>query len=166
MELDATLAVARLVAEIGPVKGRKRLQKIVHLLQSKGYDRFHQRFILHYFGPFSRQLAAQLDFVCAAHLVEQIHSEGVYTYQTPPDCAEEVFALLSDVNEPPPWISFAKLLADNDTPFLEALSTLVFLSRAGVERAKLQQQFEHVKPGLKRWFAEASEFATTNELVK
>jgi uncharacterized protein YwgA len=164
--MEGELAVARLILELGKVKGRKRLQKIVHLLQSSGFRTFRQRFVLHYFGPYSRQLAAQLDFLRAAGLVEETETDGEYSYQPPADRDNAaVRRLLGTPEETPAWGEFAGRLNDAETPFLEAASTLVYLSRAGFRGAALRDEFSRVKPHLKKQLSPAEEFARERALI-
>lgn len=163
MSLDSTLAVARLVSLLERVDGRKRLQKLVFLLKSKGYKEFDQEFVLHYYGPFSRQLARELDFLQQANLVREIppgedenRSEGTYVYapvlgvDKKPRIVE-----LTGVRRKPPWQEAAKSLAEERTPFLEALSTVVYLRRKGLRGEQLKGAFRRTKPKLGRYFSQA-----------
>lgn len=52
--------LAKLVQLAGGLPGRKRVQKTVHLLQAAGCD-FDLEFRLHYYGPYSQELAEKLD---------------------------------------------------------------------------------------------------------
>jgi len=52
--------LAKLIAMAGGLRSRKRVQKMVYLLQSAGCD-FDADFGLHYYGPYSRDVAELLD---------------------------------------------------------------------------------------------------------
>jgi uncharacterized protein YwgA len=52
------------------LQGRKRLQKVVFLLQQAGCP-LDCRFVLHHFGPYSRDVAAACDEIVAAGLVDE-----------------------------------------------------------------------------------------------
>jgi uncharacterized protein len=54
-----------------PVRGRTMMQKIVFILRSRFYAFKDFTYSLHYYGPFSRDLANQLDFLVARGLVEE-----------------------------------------------------------------------------------------------
>ena len=56
------LLLLRLLDEVdAPIRGRTRLQKIVFILRSK-FGKFRDYYYsFHYFGPFSRELAADLE---------------------------------------------------------------------------------------------------------
>lgn len=168
MDIEGALTVARLITELGVVDGRKRLQKIVHLLKSKGHPEFKQRFILHYYGPFSRQLAAQIDFVCAAELVGVDRAEnGGFRYQARgEEGRSQILELTGGGSEPPEWAEFAETLDAEPTDMLEAVSTLVYLHDAGMGGEKLHAEFEKTKPLLQRRYADAHSFAEEHSLLR
>lgn len=165
MDVDAPLAVARLVAELGKVEGRKRLQKIVHLLGAKRFPQFRQRFVLHYYGPFSRQLARDLDFLSDAGLIdERLGASGGYAYSVSPSGKKFFEELDRDDQDSQPWAEFAHKLNGrdtelHDTELLEAVSTLVFLGANGTDDEALEGRFAEVKPKLSSRFPEARRFA-------
>jgi len=159
MALDAGIAVGRLIVELGEVPGRKRLQKIVHLLQESGAAEFRYRFILHYFGPFSRELASDLDFLRAAGLLKEeppAEGDGAYVYSASgKEASERICELYGGARSQPDWAQLAERLNNEATPLLEALSTVVFLARRGRQGEQLGEEFTAVKPGLKERFEEA-----------
>ncbi len=164
--VDRAIAVLALVKALGEVKGRKRLQKIVHLLGAKGFRDFPQDFRLHYFGPFSRELASDLDFLCAAKLVTEKKSDHVYTYRFEPgELGETAEELMASESQPGQWDEFARRLGKEQTPMLEAASTLVYLAQAGRKDDSLREEFKTLKPHLASRFDEAMELAKREELV-
>lgn len=52
------------------LQGRKRLQKVVYLLQEAGCP-FRCRYVLHNYGPYSRDVADACDEIVAAGLVDE-----------------------------------------------------------------------------------------------
>lgn len=68
-------------------EGRKRLQKVVYLLQQAGCP-LGCGFILHHFGPYSREVAAACDDLVAADLVKETggppQGKLQYVYTLPP----------------------------------------------------------------------------------
>lgn len=164
MDSRRTMGLVQLVSELGVVEGRKRLQKIVHLLKEKGHAEFDHRFILHYFGPFSRELAALLDFLRRAEVVEEEDCGGSYNYRL--GDAKQPRALQAQLRKGSRrWLSSARALNELSTPRLEAASTLVFLHRSGFRGTKLKARFNEVKPGLKRLYPEALKFAKSNHYL-
>ena len=165
MDVKGSLRVAKLVAELEEIKGRKKLQKIVHLLQAKGFDDFDQNFVLYYYGPFSRRLASQLDFLGRVELVKEKKKDGAYTISCTKKHRERLNEHRRD-NEPrPKWSSFAKLLKKEDTPFLEAVSTWVYLCHTKLSPEKRKPEFERAKPHLMHRLDAAKAFAKNHRLV-
>lgn len=160
MDVVEALTVARLILELGGVEGRTRLQKLVHLIQSKRGPGFKQSFILHHYGPFSRELAAQLDYLCAAGLVAENRDNdtGHYTYQIAGSEAKDYINRMRP-SEPPVWAELAKALNGEGTDFLEAVSTLVYLHNQKLRDQELEKRFLVIKPHLKMKFAQARDYA-------
>jgi uncharacterized protein YwgA len=52
--------LAKLISMAGKLESRKRIQKTVHLLQAAGCD-FDASFRMHYYGPYSSEVAGLLD---------------------------------------------------------------------------------------------------------
>jgi uncharacterized protein YwgA len=70
----------------GKLRSRKRMQKIIYLLQSAGCAAFDADFILHHYGPYSQDVAALTDQMVSGGLLlekeEPNQSSGsVYSYR-------------------------------------------------------------------------------------
>ena len=66
-------------AEEDGVQGRKRLQKVVFMLQQIDCD-LNCHYILHHYGPYSRDVADTCDEMVAAGLVEESQTLGSSQY--------------------------------------------------------------------------------------
>lgn len=66
--------LAKLVEWAGEIKSRKRMQKIVYLLQSAGCP-FDADFILHHYGPYSSEVAQLTDEMTRSDLLRE-HAVG------------------------------------------------------------------------------------------
>ncbi len=156
--------IAGLIAKLGKIDGRKRLQKIIHLLQARGYEEFSYCFDLHYYGPFSRELADELDFLCQANLIIESKENDTFHYSL-----NKKLNRLGTPKNPElklsPWDSFAKALNKHETGFLEAASTIAFLEKTGCRTSsQLRSKFNQLKPKLSHLFPEASQFVKDNKL--
>lgn len=161
MSVESAMLVARLVSELGGVIGRKRLQKIVHLLQATGAKEFGYRFILHYFGPYSKELANDLDFLSDVKILSE-HApvgEGSYKYTVCAEVMDEVNRMSDRDEGGEEWKKLALELKKREVPFLEALSTIVFLSKRGRQGTRLRKEFDRIKPNLSDRYDQAAEFA-------
>ena len=161
MGVDSAMEVAGLVARLGRVRGRKHLQKIVHLLQDRGATRFQYRFILYHFGPFSRDLASDLDFLRSLELVEEQPPSppaACYVYSAPEKpISDQILELCDQTTSGEGWVELAESLNGLETPLLESLSTIVFLARRNHGGERLREEFKRVKPHLAGQFDTAVE---------
>jgi uncharacterized protein YwgA len=63
--------LAKLVDWAGELKSRKRLQKVVYLLQASGCKALDADFILHHYGPYSPEVASLADQMVASGLLQE-----------------------------------------------------------------------------------------------
>lgn len=63
-------ALAKLIAESGGVDARKRLQKCIFLLQKYGCD-MDAFYIMHYYGPYSSDVAETTDVLTQSGLLDE-----------------------------------------------------------------------------------------------
>lgn len=111
-------------------KGRKRLQKVVFLLQEAGCP-LHCRYTLHNFGPYSRDVADACDEIVAAGLVEESGGPSTgglqYSYSLKPHAAQ----LLQETHDPQmsQFQSLASCLINEHLWTLELGSTILFFFR-------------------------------------
>ncbi len=156
--MNAALNVAKLLVICQKVEGRKKLQKIVHILQSAGYERdFPQHFGYLHYGPYSHEVKADIDLLVdpSGPLVDEAESTtglGHRTFVYSP--TSELEEALSD-SIGVPWSEQAKELNAKTPQELEAISTIFFLKRSGVGRDAVLERFTQLKPGLVDKFSEA-----------
>jgi uncharacterized protein YwgA len=150
--MQRMLNIARLVGVCEKIEGRKKFQKIVHLLREAGYRRefCHQFGYLHY-GPYSRELRDEIDLLTDdSVLVDESECRiGDYTtfVYTPTDELCELFQELGLVADPE-WAGLAKDLNSREAKELEAMSTVVYLRRLGNSGEGLRAKFTSLKPTL------------------
>ena len=69
---ESTDLVLRLLNELDTVEGRTMMQKIIFIIKSK-FDQFRDfAFSIHYYGPFSSDLAEELDTLRLKGLIEEV----------------------------------------------------------------------------------------------
>lgn len=148
--MEHLLNIARLVRVCGKIEGRKRLQKMVHILQECGYP-FRERFSFHHFGPYSSDLKMEIDSLVAHGVLSETEtgtSAGgytTYTYQV----SDEAEQTLGAQHLPPVgWEDLANSLRAQDATILEAISTILFLQRTGLADEALKVRFNALKPNL------------------
>jgi uncharacterized protein len=153
--MDGMLEVLRLISALGSVTGRKKLQKIVHILKSQGYD-FPQHFGYLHYGPYSSALAAEVDALVDGKLIAQRGGGGEYDpyVYTPSEPAKQLLQDLKTTGTPR-WKALAQELNTKDANYLEAMSTILYLQANGFEGKTLRERFASLKPNLKGLFDEA-----------
>ena len=70
--------VAGLVAAMGKIEGRVKLQKIVYLLEEMGYELGYDDYVFLLHGPYSEDLAADLDRASGVLLRESRRPSGLF----------------------------------------------------------------------------------------
>lgn len=130
-----TYALAKLISSVASVDGRKRLQKVVCLLQYAGCD-LGARFRLHYYGPYSDDVAEATNFLTQAGVLdEEEHSQPLgsrYSYQVSGKGKEllEQFRDTADARKAelllPDYFALFSHLNQADLWLLELASTMAF----------------------------------------
>lgn len=160
------LLLGQLLKTAGNIRGRKKLQKIVHLLQTLRGVRFGYSFQFSFFGPYSADLKADMDQLTREGLINETSSNtstGQPTYSF--SLSEAMDKLLEDVRagSPSTWADLALKLNSKSAQELEGISTIVFLERMGWADEALVEQFRTLKPRLAENF---HAFLTEAEVLK
>jgi uncharacterized protein YwgA len=130
--------LAKLVQCVGGLDTRKRVQKIVYLLQAAGCP-FDADFFLHRYGPYSHDVARLTDQLVNEGVLTETASENAagkqYSYQVSKR-GQELLALLDThkscgrvKDAMAPFEKLARKLAKSDLRELEVASTIAFYYR-------------------------------------
>lgn len=160
--MNRTIELLRLVQSCARIDGRKKLQKMVHILKEAGYP-FDYRYRFHFHGPFSAELKGEIDILSKEELISEEESATgfgdfrQYTFKASP-------AMNNLLNEmglvgSPAWEPLAKSLNAKSAQELEAISTIIFLVRNGAKTTDLRGQFKRLKPQLESVYDSAASFA-------
>ncbi len=163
--MNGLLEILKLVQELKSVEGRKKLQKIVFILQSQGHP-FPQHFGYLHYGPYSSELASEIDTLVDGNLMEQSGGGGQYnpyTY-TPGKTLAKLLREVGD-SQAPSWSPLAQLLNSRDANFLEALSTVLYLRQSGFDGKRLDARFAALKPALTGLLPKVKAFAQQHSLA-
>lgn len=161
--MSRTVELLRLVQVCRKIEGRKKLQKIVHILREAGYP-FHYRYSFHLHGPFSAELKRDIDLFSEENLLDERESTtrygefAQYEYR-PTDQTNILLSELEADSEPVVWSSLAVRLNEKSAQELEAISTILYLLRSGTKRDELKARFESLKPQLSSNYQTAESFA-------
>jgi len=68
-----------LLRQAGAIVGRKKLQKIIYILQKQGYP-FHEKFHFHFYGPYSDELSLRIEELCNLGFLNEVKEDkGSYS---------------------------------------------------------------------------------------
>ena len=138
-----------LIEGVGVIQGRKKLQKLMYLLQFEGLP-FEDQFFLHYYGPYSVDLASRIDFLTKKEdLIEDSYPTGYgieYKYNVSKAGKKRLeaigsFALGSDIIERTKhFVSRFIELNDNNVSVLELAATILYWRQWGVDREEAYEK--------------------------
>jgi uncharacterized protein len=146
------LMIGQLLEATGPIDGRKKLQKIVHILQEGGVN-FDLSYEFSFFGPYSAELKGSMDELVAAGLVAEttLPPSNGFRYEIKTKFVALLRRVESSAN--PFWSNVAVELSRRETRELEGVSTILFLESRGWSGADLENRFASLKPHLNESFA-------------
>lgn len=133
---------------LGRIGGRKKLQKIVHILQERGVP-FPERFEYAYYGMYSQQLRSEVERLGAEKLVTESEVYGVnISYSL--EKTGELDALVKEIGheQEPAWAEIARHLNSLSPGELEGVSTILFLKDSDYSGEALKQRLLGLKPHL------------------
>lgn len=139
------IPLLQLLNVLGRIEGRKRLQKMVHILQEMGAG-FQERFQYSFYGMYSLQLKSQIDMLKADELVTETFSGLHYVISRD----EKLSQLATDFgfSEEPDWAHLARLLNHLSPMELEGISTIFFLRHTENNEDVVRQRLLTLKPHL------------------
>ena len=132
--------LAKLVQWAGTLQARKRLQKVVYLLQVAGYPS-DDEFGLHLFGPYSSGVAERADEMTNLGLLKEESRSNYagkqYNYTLTPEVESQLAALEATAQGQAlaaavaPFEARARELFSKDVRELEVAATIAFFRRQG-----------------------------------
>jgi uncharacterized protein len=140
MQIDEVILAV--VETAGKVEGRKRLQKMVHLLQVAGVN-VPAEFRIHHYGPFSDELASVAgSMVLEGELEEEAEPVGPYdTYQYLYSAPSSGRSRINSEMK-----ALIQTLDRYSTVELEVASTIAFFEEQGHDRQEAIEQTKSIKP--------------------
>jgi len=152
----------------GEVTGRKKCQKMIHILQECGHD-FGFDFKLALYGAYSSALQSELEtFVENNYIKESTTYSDTLKYPTshfvPNKRSASILTILGESGEPE-WSDLARKLNKRPTRELEATSTILYLRRAGILEEHLESKFKALKPHLMDIYSEGFKLAEELKLT-
>ncbi|MFZ3100901.1 MAG: hypothetical protein WA131_03565 [Desulfitobacteriaceae bacterium] len=159
---DSTYLLLRFFDYVELVKGRKKLQKMVHLLSTAGAA-FSFKYQYHHYGPYSTQLQDEINFMVRQGFLEELKENETYVYKITPLGKEFKTSLEGtyngDLNR-----ELLMSLNEHSSQFLEMASTYAFLLDSGYDSHNAIHKAIELKPHLSGYAEDVTNYHN-NELV-
>jgi Uncharacterized conserved protein len=138
--LEDHARIAAIIKQVGVVAGRKKLQKMVYILQRMGFP-FHEMFHFNFYGPYSDELSLQLEELCNfGFLLERRDDrspEKCYRYRLS-EAGESFIGHYAGIM--PKTKGLVNVLSQETATFLELVSTLLYFDRVPAASAEEKVQ--------------------------
>lgn len=163
--------LAKLIGSVTKVDSRKRLQKSIYLLQQRAGCPLQFSYILHYYGPYSFELAGSIDQLKGADIIDESEAQtgfGGVRYRSKiskkgksvlanfekSETGKDVYGQIE------PFISYFQGLNEEDPWVLELAATIAYFYEGNwAEAQKQTETFKKLSKNdnnLKKAFALAS----------
>lgn len=160
MNSHPIVRIGLLLRRVKAIETRKKVQKIVHILQVMGAP-FPERYDFHHYGPFSNELSREIDAFKSENLVTETPVAGnLPTYRLEP--SPKLLELLTEdpsLATDPEWLSWAEELNAERPRRLEGISTLLYFHQRLWPRAAWKSKFQELKPQLMEEYERCEEKA-------
>lgn len=143
----------------GKVGGRKRLQKLTHIIKNLGFP-IPLDFIYYRYGPYSPELGATISNLNALRLLKESHRKQIFEYEITKN-GKAFIKLLEKNNlvekyDIPDKINKAvNFISQKDPSLLELVSTIMFLMEYGESYKKACTEAKKLKPHLRNHMQDA-----------
>jgi len=144
----------QLLQALGRIGGRKKLQKIVHILQERGVP-FPERFEYSYYGMYSQRLRSEVERLEGENLVRESQVLGGMNVSYALEKTDELETLVREIGHghEPVWTETARHLNSLSPQDLEGVSTILFLKDCGFSGDALKERLLGLKPHLESSYA-------------
>ena len=143
--LEGYLPICQLLKECKKIRGRKRFQKLVFLAKIAGIP-FKETFEWNNYGPFSKELAQEIDTLCKLDLIEEDINNSEYYYTLTKKGEEFLDEMWSKVSDKYERLSkILPTLNEYDTQDLEKLASIKFLISEGFSDSYIKSFLNYTK---------------------
>ncbi|MFD2044383.1 YwgA family protein [Ornithinibacillus salinisoli] len=126
------------------VTGRKKLQKMVYILQSLGVP-FEEKYQFHFYGPYSEELSLRIEELCNLGFVEEEKEEKSNYYQYHYKITNDGLEFLNQFAlDMPNYKEQVVKLNGKSARFLELVSTMLYFN--DFNRPEVEEKIQVVKP--------------------
>lgn len=162
--LENYVHIMLLLKDATEIRTRKKLQKIVYLLQRKGAP-FDENFSLHHYGPYSPELQIEVDQLDEADLIDQEFKADSYFFRLTGKGETFIEKEISHVIGVHELKDLIRNLNALEPHILEMMATIVYFEKSyGNDKVKLKSVLGSIKPHLMPNFDKAWELLDKHDL--
>ncbi|AGA59445.1 hypothetical protein Theco_3398 [Thermobacillus composti KWC4] len=145
---EAASSVLSIFSVVEKVYGRKKIQKMVHLLEAAG-TRMPFKYEYHYYGPYSAELQAELNDLAQQGFLRETTHDETYVYEITDKGRKfkeklDQFGITVAIDK-----ELVQSMVQQSSQFLEMVSTYAFLINAGYEPGEAKNKAIELKSHLK-----------------
>ncbi|MDY0394269.1 YwgA family protein [Virgibacillus halophilus] len=131
-------------SQVGEVTGRKKLQKMIYILQSSGVP-FEEKYQFHFYGPYSEELSLRMEELCNLGFVAEMKEEKSSYIQYHYCLTDQGQDFLQQFSlDMPDYQKKAAVLMDKSSRFLELVATMLFFR--DLNHNEVEEKVKKVKP--------------------
>lgn len=131
-------------AEMKKVTGRKKLQKMIFILQACGVP-FQEKYQFHIYGPYSEELTLRMEELCNLGFIHEEKEKKSNYVQYIYEITDEGIDFLQQIQpDMPDFANEAKLLQQESSRFLELTATMLFFRN--LTKQEVEKKVHDVKP--------------------
>lgn len=126
------------------VTGRKKLQKMIYILQSLGIP-FEEKYQFHFYGPYSEELSLRVEELCNLGFLDESKEDKSNYFQYHYKVTEDGEEFLHQFPlEMPNCEKQIDLLQNKSARFLELVATMLYFHE--LSREEVERKVQAVKP--------------------
>jgi uncharacterized protein len=142
--LDNHAKLMRFFSEAKEVTGRKKLQKMIYILQSLGIP-FEEKFQFHFYGPYSEELSLRIEELCNLGLIYEEKEVKSNYFQYHYTLSDDGTAFLQQFpTHMPNCTEMIASLQEKSSRFLELVSTMLYFR--DLPKQEVEAKVHTVKP--------------------
>ncbi|WP_042143951.1 YwgA family protein [Paucisalibacillus sp. EB02] len=142
--LENHAKLMRFFSEAKQVTGRKKLQKMVYILQSFGIP-FEEKFQFHFYGPYSEELTLRIEELCNLGFINEEKEVKSNYFQYHYSLTNDGTQFLNQFSVHMPNCSGSiELLQGKSSRFLELVSTMLYFK--DLSKDEVEAKVHDVKP--------------------
>ncbi|MFD2761050.1 YwgA family protein [Lentibacillus juripiscarius] len=131
-------------SEAKEVTGRKKLQKMIYILQKCNFP-FEEKYQFHFYGPYSEELSLRVEELCNLGFITEEKEEKSNYFQYRYDITGDGLDFLHQFQmDMPDMTGQIALLKEKSSRFLELVSTVLYFD--GLSRDEVIEKVHTVKP--------------------